>query len=83
MVCVVVFLGDRSGESHTAESISIVTKVPVGYLAKILQGLSKAGLVKSQRGPHGGFTLTQEPKEITVYEVVQAIDPFCRLRHAH
>jgi Rrf2 family protein len=51
----------------------------VGYLAKILQGLAKAGLVSSQRGLHGGFMLAQDPRTLTVYDVVQAVDPIKRI----
>jgi Rrf2 family nitric oxide-sensitive transcriptional repressor len=75
----IVFLADKPTDAHTAEAIAKGTKVPVGYLAKIMQGLAKAGLVTSQRGLYGGFTLVGTPKELTVYAVVQAIDPIRRI----
>lgn len=75
----IVFLADHVGEPTTTETIAEGTRVPVGYLAKIMQGLSKAGLVKSQRGLYGGFELARAPKELTVYDVVQAIDPIVRI----
>jgi Rrf2 family transcriptional regulator, nitric oxide-sensitive transcriptional repressor len=75
----VVFLADHQGEANTTEAIAEVTKIPVGYLAKIMQILAKAGLVSSQRGLHGGFTLERSPKDITMYEVMQCIDPIARI----
>ena len=58
----IVFLADSPTEAHTAEAIAEGTKVPVGYLSKIMQGLAKAGLVSSQRGLYGGFTLIKSPR---------------------
>ncbi|MET7570168.1 Rrf2 family transcriptional regulator [Streptomyces sp. NPDC005492] len=44
------------------------------YLAKQLQALSRAGLVRSVQGKSGGYVLTRSPASITVLEVVEAID---------
>ena len=44
------------------------------YLAKQLQALSRAGLVHSVQGKSGGYVLTRAPEEITVLDVVEAID---------
>jgi Rrf2 family nitric oxide-sensitive transcriptional repressor len=52
------------------------TSVPPGYLSKILRDLVVAKLVKSFRGPRGGFTLARAPEEITILDVVNAVDPF-------
>ena len=54
--------------------------MPAGYLAKVLQGLSRAGLLHSQRGLGGGFTLARSPNQLTMWEVVQAVDPLRRIR---
>jgi Rrf2 family nitric oxide-sensitive transcriptional repressor len=75
----IVFIADHPDQAHTADAIAQGTKVPVGYLAKIMQILTKAGLVTSQRGLYGGFTLKREPRELTVYDVVQCIDPIHRI----
>jgi Rrf2 family protein len=75
----IVFLADNPGKAHTTDDIAKATKVPVGYLAKIMQGLSRAKLVNSQRGLHGGFTLVKQAHELTVYDVVQAVDPIMRI----
>lgn len=48
--------------------------VSASYLAKQLQGLSRAGLVQSVQGQAGGYLLTRPPDEITVLDVVEAVD---------
>ncbi len=75
----IVFLADHHGVPKTAEMIAETTKVPLGYLAKILQGLARHGLILSQRGLHGGFTLLRSPNDLSIYDVVQAIDPITRI----
>jgi Rrf2 family protein len=77
---VVVFLGTLEGRPATTRQIAAVTRIPEGYLAKVLQILSRAGIVRSQRGLHGGSVLARDPKEISVYEVVQAVAPLPRIR---
>ena len=76
----VTYLADHAA-AQTAEAIAQGTKVPVGYLAKVLQGLVRSGLVTSQRGLHGGFTLARPAKELAIYDVVQAVDPIVRIAH--
>jgi Rrf2 family protein len=75
----IVFLADNQSKAHTTEEIARATKVPVGYLAKIMQGLSRSRLVNSQRGLHGGFTLVKPAEQLTIYDVVQAVDPIMRI----
>jgi Rrf2 family transcriptional regulator, nitric oxide-sensitive transcriptional repressor len=60
--------------------IAKVTQVPPGYLYKVLQTLDKAGLVHGQRGMHGGFTLARSPDQISVLDVISAVDPLPRVR---
>lgn len=74
----VVFLAASEGPQVTAD-IARTTKVPAGYLAKVLQALGRSGLVKSQRGLHGGFILTRPPEEISVLAVINAVDPMQRI----
>lgn len=76
---VVVFIGTLRGEPATTKQIAAATRVPEGYLAKILQSLSRAGLVQSQRGLHGGSVLARNADQITIYDVVTAISPLPRI----
>ena len=48
--------------------------VPAAYLAKHLQALARAGLVESTQGPRGGYRLARPPAEITVLDVVLAVE---------
>ena len=75
----IFFMAEHSEKSHVTQQIADGTRVPVGYLAKVLQGLHKAGLVNAQRGLGGGFTLARPSTSISVYDVVQAVDPIQRI----
>ncbi|HEX7446889.1 MAG TPA: Rrf2 family transcriptional regulator [Pirellulales bacterium] len=75
----VVFLADRADAPQTTQQIAKVTCVPAGYLAKVMQGLRRAGLVAAQRGLHGGFSLARPAAELTVLDVVRAVDPLPRI----
>ena len=55
-------------------------KIPASYLAKVLQGLVKAGIVESRRGAKGGFSLFRKPEEITLLDVVNAVEPIPRIK---
>ena len=46
---------------------------PKSFLAKILQKLARADIVKSYRGVKGGFQLARKPREITLLDVIEAI----------
>jgi Rrf2 family protein len=74
-----VYLASRAGEPCTTEDVATHTRVPVAYLAKILQGLSKAGIVRSQRGVGGGVSLAKAPDDLTILEVVNAVEPIRRI----
>jgi Rrf2 family protein len=76
---IVVYLASLGNRPATIAQIAAATRVPAGYLAKVLVSLSRAGIVRSQRGLHGGSVLAQPASEITVYDVVQAVDPIVRI----
>lgn len=52
-----------------------LTKVPANYLAKVLQSLAQADLIVGRRGVGGGYRLAKSATEITLLDVVNAIDP--------
>lgn len=76
----VVCMAEYADAPHTVHAIARNTQVPTGYLSKVLQSLSRAGLVTSQRGLGGGFMLAKSPRELTIYEIIQAVDPVQRIR---
>jgi Rrf2 family protein len=76
---VVAYLAAAGGKAATTRQIAASTHVPVGYLAKVLQSLSRGGIVRSQRGPRGGSVLARPAGQLTIYDVVQAVDPILRI----
>jgi len=76
----VVHLAQHSPQACTTEEIASATRVPRAYLSKVLQALVRGGVVHSQRGIGGGMTLTKPPSELTILEVVSAVEPIRRIR---
>lgn len=62
------------GESVKADSIAASQDISLKYLLDILRDLKRAELVRSKRGPDGGFTLSRPAVEITLADVFRAID---------
>jgi Rrf2 family transcriptional regulator, nitric oxide-sensitive transcriptional repressor len=75
----VIWLVQEPALSQTTRQIATGTRTPPDYVSKVLQLLAKAGLVRSQRGLGGGFRLAGEPSQITVLDVVNAVDPLKRI----
>ncbi|MCA9042063.1 MAG: Rrf2 family transcriptional regulator [Planctomycetaceae bacterium] len=75
----VVQLAYKAPEPCTTEQIAEATMVPKAYLSKVLQGLSRAGIVNSQRGIRGGMSLSKSPDELTILDVVNSVDPIQRI----
>lgn len=75
----VAFLASQAPTPKTTDQIAVATKVPKAYLSKVLQGIVRGGIVHSQRGSGGGMTLVKNPADLTVLEVVNAVDPICRI----
>jgi len=76
----IVHLADRSPNPCTTEQIAKATKVPQAYLSKVLQSLRQSNVVHSQRGIGGGISLIKPPEELNLLEVVNAVDPICRIK---
>ena len=49
-------------------------EIPANYLVQILNELRNSGLINSRRGKQGGYSLAKPPSEVTLYEIVTAID---------
>lgn len=74
------FLAMDPKQPKTVRDIAERTLVPEGYLSKVMQGLCRAGLVRSQRGLYGGFTLEHDPASLSILDIVNAVDPLPRIR---
>jgi Rrf2 family transcriptional regulator, iron-sulfur cluster assembly transcription factor len=71
----VLYIAAKQDDGYTdIKEISDKLDIPHHFLAKILQNLSKNGLLRSQKGPSGGFALGSGPEQITLYQIVEAID---------
>lgn len=75
----IVYLAYERDSPCTTAEISLATDAPSSHLAKVMKGLTRAGIVGSRRGRHGGFRLLSDPAELSVLEVIQAVDAFHRM----
>ena len=76
----VVWLASHPDAALSTHEIARVTRVPAGYLSKVLQSLNRAGLVVSHAGRNGGFRLARPATQISVLDVINAVDPVERIR---
>src|SRR5262249_4803605 len=75
-----LWLANHRGRAWPVQHIAAAINVPAGYLAKVLQLLGRAALVRAQPGPGGGFLLNRTPQQTCVLEVIQVVDPLQRIR---
>jgi Rrf2 family protein len=75
----VVYLASEAPEARTTGQIHRATKVKQAYLSKILQGLARKGIVTTRRGVGGGVALARSPDELTILDVVNAVEPIQRI----
>lgn len=68
-----VVLADE-GAKLPSKAIAKKARVPLKFLEAILTDLKKAGVLKSERGAHGGHMLKKDPEKIIVGQVIRAID---------
>jgi Rrf2 family protein len=66
----------QQGPETTCSLAEIATRqdIPRKFLEKIIQSLTHRGLVKSKRGPDGGYTLARPPAEISFRDVIEALE---------
>jgi Rrf2 family protein len=57
-----------------AQRVSEEYDIPLEYLLKILQQLVRASVLRSKRGPRGGFFLAQDAEKITMLQIIEAVD---------
>jgi Rrf2 family protein len=62
------------GQLFTAKEIAAKYEIPYELLAKVLQKLTKAGVVVSTQGMHGGYSLVKKPNELHVSSIISVIE---------
>jgi Rrf2 family protein len=71
----VLYLARMNGNQRAATSqVAKEQHIPPSFLAKIISQLSIAGLLHTSRGARGGVTLARDPKDVSLLEVIEAID---------
>jgi Rrf2 family protein len=72
----VIYIASQPSEKGKTgiKQISKDLNLPTPFLAKILQQLAKQKILKSLKGPHGGFSLQNDPRKITLLDIVKTID---------
>jgi len=71
----VIELARRYGQGPVqCAEIAARQKIPEAYLDQLLSGLRRAGIVRSSRGPHGGHELARDPRQVTLGEIVTALE---------
>lgn len=69
----VLFLAGRPGRISMVEEIASGMNIPRSFLAKILQKLTRAGIVESFRGIRGGFRLGKQSEQISLFDIIDAM----------
>ena len=70
----VVLLTTCTDQLVSTREIARILHASEAHLSKVLQRLARVGLVKSIRGPRGGFTLNKSPQQITLLNIYEAIE---------
>ena len=68
------YLAQKTDVQHSAHALADAVHVPLPTVKKVLKALSQAGLLNSERGAHGGYSLNLSPKKISVAEIITAIE---------
>ena len=77
----IVWLAGRPDHREAAGPLAARTKIPRRYLHKVLQAMVQGGIVESQSGPGGGYSLCVPPEKLTILAVVNTVAPLERIRH--
>ena len=59
---------------HTAKEMSEITNIPLPTVTRLLKTLTAEGLLTSQRGSHGGYTLAQSPSTISIASIIESFE---------
>lgn len=73
-VVVLSHIAHKPEELHTAAAISGESQLPLPTVSKLLKQFAHAGVLKSHRGAKGGYSLSRTPEQITVAQIIGAVD---------
>jgi Rrf2 family protein len=71
---VVELVGSSQESPRKVDQVAQAQKIPVSFLENILTQLRSSGVVRSQRGPEGGYWLARPPEEINLAHVIRAVE---------
>ena len=74
IVLMVELARSAEGEARNARNLAAETDLPAPVVSKVLKSLARQGLLDSQRGSKGGYTLARPPEEISVPEMITALE---------
>ncbi len=58
----------------SSRELALRTRIPKPFLDQVLVTLRKAGLIRSARGPAGGYVVARDPRELSVHDVIESIE---------
>ncbi len=67
-------LAGHDGRVLNAEELGRLQDIPHGFLQAILADLRRAGVVRSQRGQSGGWRMARDPRDVSIADVIRAVD---------
>jgi FeS assembly SUF system regulator len=74
-IVLLLHAAERGTDSvHTARDLASAASLPLPTVTKILKALARGGVVVSQRGKTGGYALSRAPKDVSVVDIITAID---------
>ena len=83
-ILVLTCFAARQDEKCTARDIASVTRLPLPVVSKALKLLTRSGLLSSQRGVKGGYSLAQQPEKIAIAAIIHALEgPIAVTQCAH
>jgi len=68
------FASAEKNRYYMRNELSEICNVPDSFLGKILQNLVKSGILESERGKRGGFKMSKNPEEVTVYDIIRSVE---------
>ena len=71
---VVELVGSGQDAPRKVDSVAKAQQIPISFLENILTQLRSAGIVRSQRGPEGGYWLAHPPEEVNLADVIRAVE---------